>query len=38
LVALPGQLVFVTNSGCAPVKARAAVVLPRNWYSSHAVA
>ena len=38
LVALPGQLVFDTSSGCAPVKAPAAVVLPRSWYSSHAVA
>ena len=38
LVALPGQLVFDTSSGCVPVKAPAAVVLPRSWYSSHAVA
>ncbi len=38
LVALPGQLVFETSSGCAPVKAPAAVALPRSWYSSQAVA
>src|SRR5580704_2030415 len=38
LVMLPGQLVFDTSSGCAPVKAPAAVALPRRWYSSQAVA
>jgi hypothetical protein len=38
LVALPGQLVFETSSGCGPVKAAAAIGLPRRWYSSQAVA
>jgi hypothetical protein len=33
LVALPGQLVFETSSGCGPVKAAAAIGLPRSWYS-----
>jgi hypothetical protein len=38
LVALPGQLVFETSSRCGPVKAAAAIGLPRGWYSSQAVA
>jgi hypothetical protein len=38
LTALPGQLEFDTSSGCEPVKAPAAVALPRSWYSSQAVA
>jgi len=37
-VALPGQLVFETSSGCGPVKAAAAIGLPRGWYASQAVA
>jgi hypothetical protein len=36
--ALPGQLKFDTSSGWVPVKAAAAVALPRSWYSSQAVA
>jgi hypothetical protein len=38
LVALPGQFAFETSSACGPVKAPAAVTLPRSWYSSQAVA
>ena len=36
--ALPGQLGLASSSGCGPVKAPAAVALPRSWYSSQAVA
>jgi hypothetical protein len=37
LVALPGQLVFKTSPGCGPVKAAAAIGLPRSWYSGRGV-
>jgi len=37
-VALPGQLRLEVSSGCAPVKAPAARVSPRNWNASQAVA
>ena len=38
LTALPGQLELDVSSGCGPVKAAAAMTLPRSWYSSQAVA